>query len=315
MDLREIILLVSYVNRHPGITLRELSKRFNRSLKEIKKTLELASLCGLPDYTPFDLIDVDFEGERVYVRFADYLSRPVSLSLSEALAILWGAKILAKGHFSFTRPLEKAVDKIKKAISSELAAEAERLASQREIVLDEEESIMEEINKCIEGNVTAEMEYHSLARDELTRRVVEPYTIVVQRGRCYLIAFCRLRGEFRQFLVNRIRSFSPTGEKFERRPFDVEKFLSSYSPEDVEVKIYYAEPAARFVRERVSKERREDKEDGSTVVRLGYGSYKRIIREWVLPFRQHAKIISPAELREQFLAELQKIKEKYEKVT
>jgi predicted DNA-binding transcriptional regulator YafY len=313
MDLREIILLVSYVNRHPGITLRELSKRFNRSVGEIRKTLELASLCGLPDYTPFDLIDVDFEGERVYVRFADYLSRPVSLSLSEALAILWGAKILAKGHFSFTRPLGEAVNKIKRAISSELAAEAEKIASQREIVLDEEESVLEEINKCIEKNITAEMEYHSLGRDELTKRIVEPYTVVVQRGKCYLIAFCRLRGDFRQFLVNRIRSFRPTREKFQRKPFDVEKFLTSYSPEEVEIKIFYTEPAARFVRERVGKERREDREDGSTVICLGYGSYKRIIREWVLPFKHQAKIISPAELRKQFLKELQRIKEKYER--
>ena len=71
MNLPEMVLLVSYVNRHPGVTLGELSRKFNRSVSEIKKTLELASLCGLPDYTPFDLIDVDFEGDRVYVRFAD----------------------------------------------------------------------------------------------------------------------------------------------------------------------------------------------------------------------------------------------------
>jgi len=53
-------------------------------------------MSGLPPYGPGDLIDVDFQGDRVTVTMADYFGRPLRLSRSEALALyLRGTALLA----------------------------------------------------------------------------------------------------------------------------------------------------------------------------------------------------------------------------
>lgn len=306
IDLREVILLVCFVNRHPGITLEKLACKFGLKEKEVKRALELATLCGLPDYTPYDLIEVDFEDNRVYVRFADYLSRPVSLSLLEALSIIWSAGLLTKCRLKGVKALEQAVAKIKAALSQELASEVEDLAQRREIIFEEvDKEVLDIIEDCIDSCFVAEMVYHSVGRDELSKRLIDPYLLVVERGKWYLIGYCHRHREIRRFLVSRIKSIKKLKKNFKKVPFKPGEYSKSYRSEDeIEVKIFYTEEAARFIRERVGPRRREELPDGGCVVTLRTRSYAGIIKHWVLPYRGQAKIISPSQLKGFYLNEL-----------
>lgn len=314
IDLREVILLVCFANRHPGITLEKLARKFGLKEKEVKRALELATLCGLPDYTPFDLIEVDFEDSRVYVRFADYLSRPVSLSLLEALSIIWSAGLLAKCRLKGVKALEQAVAKIKATFSQELASEVEDLAQRREIIFEDvDEKVLDTIEDCIGSCFVAEMVYHSVGRDELSKRLIDPYLLVVERGKWYLVGYCHRHQEMRRFLVSRIKSIKKLKKKFTKVPFKPEEYSKSYRLEDeIEVKIFYSEEAARFIRERVGPRRREDLLNGGCIVTLGTRSFAGIVKHWVLPYRAHAKIISPPELKNFYLKELDSMLSLYE---
>ena len=61
---------------------------------ELLEDLNLLFVSGLPPYGPGDLIDVQVEEGRVWVGMADYFSRPVRLSRSEALALYLRGKAL-----------------------------------------------------------------------------------------------------------------------------------------------------------------------------------------------------------------------------
>jgi hypothetical protein len=73
--LRRLLVVVPYVVQHPGITLEELGRLFDVDQDQLATDLNLLLFTGLPPYTPGDLIEVDFEGSRVYIRMADYFSR------------------------------------------------------------------------------------------------------------------------------------------------------------------------------------------------------------------------------------------------
>ena len=53
--------LIPYILENPGISIRELAKQFNVTEKQIESDLQLVFMCGLPGYTPYELIDLVFE--------------------------------------------------------------------------------------------------------------------------------------------------------------------------------------------------------------------------------------------------------------
>ena len=53
--------LVPYLTTHQGIAISELAKTFNATVKEITDDLNTLWMCGLPGYTPLELIDLEFE--------------------------------------------------------------------------------------------------------------------------------------------------------------------------------------------------------------------------------------------------------------
>jgi proteasome accessory factor C len=53
--------LVPYITENPGVAIEDLADKFQVSSQQIVKDLELIFLCGLPGYTPYELIDLNFE--------------------------------------------------------------------------------------------------------------------------------------------------------------------------------------------------------------------------------------------------------------
>ena len=53
--------LVPFISTHQGIALNELAEEFNLSESELLSDLNTLWMCGLPGYTPLELIDLEFE--------------------------------------------------------------------------------------------------------------------------------------------------------------------------------------------------------------------------------------------------------------
>ena len=92
--LERILLLVPYCVAHPGVSIAELAKRFGAPEKEILDDLNLLFVCGLPDYTPADLIEVFIDEDQVFIRMADYFARPLRLTRTEAIPLYLKAQAL-----------------------------------------------------------------------------------------------------------------------------------------------------------------------------------------------------------------------------
>lgn len=73
------------------------------------------------------------------------------------------------------------------------------------------------------------MEYHSPANNETTTREVEPFALIDKVGESwYLIAWCRLRKDYRLFKFNRIRKIEITSDTFSPHKMSLEDYLALY---------------------------------------------------------------------------------------
>jgi proteasome accessory factor C len=193
--------LVPYISSHQGISLAELAKVFNVDQGQMTSDLTTLWMCGLPGYTPLELMDLNFESGFVTIHNAETLSKPRSITFDEGVALVLG------------------LDLLRSAISPERGDLLERinLLSQRLaglINLPSALSATSVVNQDVSGAITAalksrmglEISYHSLYRDELSTRSIFPIEIVKTDSHLYLSSYCHTASDFRQFRIDRIQS-------------------------------------------------------------------------------------------------------------
>ncbi len=92
--LERLLSIVPWVVAQDGPTVAETCERFAISERDLIADLNLLFLCGVYPYTPDALIEVDIDGGRVWVRFADWFRRPLRLTPPEGLALVAAARAL-----------------------------------------------------------------------------------------------------------------------------------------------------------------------------------------------------------------------------
>ena len=189
--------LVPYLTAHQGIAIGELAHEFDVSESEMMADLNTLWMCGLPGYTPLELIELSFDSGFVTIGNAETLDRTRSLSHDEIVVLLLGLDIL-RGTLLDNRP--DLVATITQLIQS-LQSIVGRIVSASAQVNSKFRS---EILVALTGRRLLAMTYHSSARDEITEREVLPLEITTNDGVEYLVAYCHHAQAFRTFRLDRI---------------------------------------------------------------------------------------------------------------
>jgi len=191
--------LVPFISTHQGISIRELAQEFDLSDSELLSDLNTLWMCGLPGYTPLELIDLDFESGYVSIRNAEILQRVRLLTKQELVIILLGLDILHES-LTLTRPdlvtaIEKLIEKIKRIVGDVASADPIVDSGQRAV-----------ISAAIASRRDLEISYHSTIRDVITSRRVTPLDIAVDFGFEVLNAYCHTASAFRTFRLDNMKS-------------------------------------------------------------------------------------------------------------
>ena len=195
--------LVPFIVRNPGISIKELSQEFAVSQEEILKDLNLLFLCGLPGYTPLELIDISFDDDSVVVRDPQNLDMPRNFNEAEALALRVALATLLELTTTTHRNYEKIQRlsaKISAAFSSEIPINA------IDFVADRERQILKTLELALNSGKDVELVYNNLARDTSTKRLVSPQSISLSNDRTIFEAFCHTARGPRSFNLKQIKS-------------------------------------------------------------------------------------------------------------
>lgn len=97
--------VIPYVLENPGIKIETLATKFGVDQKQIIKELELIFLCGLPGYTPYELIDLTFEDGFVTIIDPQLFDKPRKFTETEGVIINLGL-VLLKNSISDTNQIQ-----------------------------------------------------------------------------------------------------------------------------------------------------------------------------------------------------------------
>ena len=293
--LRRLLVIVPYLIRHPGTEVGEVSRLFGLGESELIEDLNLLFVSGLPPYGPGDLIDVQVEEGKVWVGMADYFSRPVRLSRSEALALyLKGKALLGAPGLEEAPALASALEKIETGLGKEAL---ESLAGRVAVGAGGHAArALATVRTGVEEREALDIEYYTASRDELTARRIDPEHVFSALGNWYLVAWDRGADAERLFRVDRIRTARPTGEHFEPRGLlGAGRPLYTRSDRDLPVRLRLG-PAAGWVVEYYETQAVEPLGDGWVEATLPTKDLQWMAK-LVLSLGGEATVVEPAELR------------------
>ncbi len=173
--------LIPYIVENPGVSTSELAQKFSVTVKQIEEDLSLIFMCGLPGYTPYDLIDLVFEDGIVSVIDPQVLTKPRNFSKAEHVAIVLGLEILknlAGDKPDYQLKISQVLSKLNKSVPN------------IEVLLKNEQSFQyfQVINQAIKLSRSLQIVYNSESKDEQKIRSVIPVRMFLQNAQVYLVA-------------------------------------------------------------------------------------------------------------------------------
>jgi proteasome accessory factor C len=190
--------LIPYILEHPGISISQLAKVFNVTEQEIEKDLKLAFLCGLPGYTPYELIDLTYEDGVVSIIDPQVLNKPRNFSSNERVVIALGLEILREINQANSDNLSK-IDNLSKKFLNKKEEDAVIIVEQSLSFL-----YLNVINQAISENRIIKFDYQSISKDVLSSRKVSPHKLYLQNGNLYLSGYDHQAHSDRVFKADQI---------------------------------------------------------------------------------------------------------------
>ncbi len=308
-----------------GWTLEELAKKFNVSTKTIKR--DLKSISYVFGNTALKTRNEAHGRKRYYIEDSN-ITFGLKLNRDELLAIYVAQTLTSPLRGTkIWEDLQKSREKIKDVLTDETVKYAERVApffyrfDPTELHYTKEMRTL--IDKTLEAMIKGRallIKYRSLKSQRSKTYEVDPYNFIYWGNAIYLIGFCRRDKKVKVWKVDRLSGAELLeARKSKRASFDVEKYLSNsvmpfVTGEGVrEVTIRFTGYAARIVEEERLRSIQSVTtcKSGAKIVVLKTETGKMFFR-WLLGFGAHAEILSPIDLRRDYLCELQSIQTRYQ---
>lgn len=200
--LRQLLVMLPWLAERGEVPLGEVAARFEMPLEEVVPLLERAACCGLPPYTPDQLIELVLDGDRVQARPGHHLARARRLSPQDGLVLASAARaLLTAPGAEADGPLGRALAKLEAALD---AAGALAVAADRPVYVEPARAALDAGRQIL-------LCYYSAGRDETTERVVDPLAVYLAEGHWYLDGWCHRAGGLRHFRLDRVRALRETG--------------------------------------------------------------------------------------------------------
>jgi len=291
--------LIPYLLEHQGISIAELAQVFGVTEKQMNDDLILIHMCGLPGYTPLELIEMYYEDGYVTVSDPQSLTKPRSMNRSEITSLLVSLDLLKSLRSdAIADEIEELKIKLRKSLSFE---------NPYVVVSDSKNSeIVEKLEQAIAKGNALKIIYLSGSKDESTERLILPLEIYQANSNTYLSAWCQTSKGDRTFRLDRIVSVENSAN-------DVMVVNSSEAEKKdsaLNIELFIAKSARNFIEENSSIIESTAEGDGFRV------KLHPIDLDWlartILGFGSGIEVISPTILAVQVKERAQAIKAAYQ---
>lgn len=293
-----LLAIVLELQRKGHRRAEDLAATFETSKRTIYRDIQALCESGVP---------VVAQPGIGYSLVEGYFLPPVAFSADEATMLLLGSQFVADNFDArYREAAEAAGRKIEAVLSEPLRSE---VASLRECIVfvtpetlgrDALAGPLQQLRRAILERKTVRFHYHtrysSDGRSARNYREADPYGLIHYGDSWYLIAWCHLRNDYRNFKVARIADLKIHDRVFERDP----KFRMEPPEEDnrdLVVRAIFDHESAPWVKESRSYyiDEMEDVPDGLMVtlrVRV-----EDEIFQWFMSWGGHVRVLEPESLQ------------------
>lgn len=205
------------------LTATSLAEKFNVSIRTIYRDIRALEQAGVPVLTK------DGKG---YTLMEGYKIPPVMFSESQANALILAEQLVLKNKdTSFIKDYTEAIDKIKAVLRQSEKDKANLLADrtrfEQNINRERNSNNISQLQHALTNFHLIKIDYTN-EHNRTTGRTVEPFALISTTENWLLIAWCRLRKEFRYFRLDRITKMEILTEKFEQHKMTLQEYFDKY---------------------------------------------------------------------------------------
>jgi len=205
------------------ITAGQIAEKFGISKRTAYRDIKALEESGVPIIT---------EEGKGYSLLEGYTLPPVMFSEEEANALITAQQIIVKNKDkSLITSYLSAITKLKAVLRYSQKDKVELLENRIAIFenydFETTSQWLSAVQLAITNTKLLKIEYRSISKEEITSRMIEPLALYLSQGNWVVIAWCRLRGAYREFRLDRIQSLFSTSDSFDDRGFDLMTYFYS----------------------------------------------------------------------------------------
>jgi len=204
------------------VTASELANKFSISKRTIYRDIKALEQSGVPVLT---------EEGKGYTLMDGYKIPPIMFTEKQANALILAEQLVLKNKdASFVKDYSEAIDKIKSILRYTTKDKANFLSNRTQYneAINQERSSnnLSDLQNALTNYKLVKMQYIN-KEGIVTNRLIEPFAILNSEN-WYLVAWCRLRNEFRFFRPDRIQEMEILTEKFEPHNMTLQEYFDKY---------------------------------------------------------------------------------------
>jgi predicted DNA-binding transcriptional regulator YafY len=210
------------------VTAASIAKKFDISVRTVYRDIRTLESSGVP------VITIDGKG---YSIMDGYTLPPIMFTEAEANALITAEHLINNTKdASLTTHFQEALVKIKSVIRSAIRAKSD-LLSDRILILgkgktDKTSHSLSDLQLAITSHRVTRIIYQKPDDSPAIARYIEPQVICYLNENWILIAWCRLRNDFRAFRIDRMRKIEFQDTTFHSRDAALKAYFASW-PENI----------------------------------------------------------------------------------
>lgn len=279
---------------------QDIAERFSISLRTAYRDIKTLEESGVPILS---------EAGVGYSLMEGYRLPPIMFTKEEAVAFLTAEKLVEKLTDPSTYQIYRsALFKIKAVLKNDDKEHIENMTNYIEVVknpyLPQNKNTNDHIQtilNCIVKKNSLTITYFANHDQQKTNRNIEPVGIFLMSDQWYLIAFCLLRNDYRNFRVDRIITSKQTEQTFKKDHPPLKDHLSQITKEKkgvFKVVIRVDNSILKYIGEQkyyngfISEKNINNKTEMTFLTASDEG-----FARWYMMFGDHAEILSPVSIK------------------
>ena len=302
-----IVAILIQLQSKKIVKAQELADRFEVSLRTIYRDIRTLEASGVPIYS---------EAGVGYALMDGYRLPPVMFTREEASSFIAAEKLMQKftdttlgNHYASAMYKLKAVlrtddkDWVSSIESSVLMQSSEKLFN------DKSPNTLATLFESIAEKTQVILSYEAIQSDGITVRHIEPVGVFHDNNNWYMLGYCHLRKDYRQFRADRIHGIKKTEIPFTLEHNSLETYLDkNKTVSTIKVRILVDKKIANYLSSErkyhgfISEKQVEDKIEMTFMSCDTLEGFSR----WYLMFGDYATILEPERLKTKILELLDK---------